>query len=254
MALSKPIILDETGIRIAEALEGLGGKDHRELTNRDAADQHPISAVTGLAGLIPAAASSSNKLVSASEMGDAIESVEAKQIYKTAQQGSFATKAELTAAATFYNADGTVATPTKNDVAYVLADESHDGKSAKYVLALTNPLTWGFVITFSDVTFNQQQMNAINSGATAAKAAAWDAKQNAIDDLETIRSGAAAGATALQSVPDTYRTAAAQDDIDDAQDAAIEAVEDALDNTEALVFTLEDDSTVTLNVVVKAVS
>ena len=39
-------------------------------------------------------------------------------------------------------------------------------------------------------------------------------KQDVISDLSTIRSGAAAGATALQSVPDTYRTAAAQDAID----------------------------------------
>ena len=39
-------------------------------------------------------------------------------------------------------------------------------------------------------------------------------KQNTISDLEAIRTGAAKGATALQSVPSTYRTAAAQDVID----------------------------------------
>lgn len=39
-------------------------------------------------------------------------------------------------------------------------------------------------------------------------------KQDTISDLATIRSGAAAGATALQSVPSTYRTSAAQDVID----------------------------------------
>jgi len=41
-------------------------------------------------------------------------------------------------------------------------------------------------------------------------------KQDVIADLATIRSGAAAGATALQSVPNTYRTAAEQDEIHDA--------------------------------------
>lgn len=41
-----------------------------------------------------------------------------------------------------------------------------------------------------------------------------DSKQDAINDLEAIRSGAAKGATALQSVPNSYRTAAAQDVID----------------------------------------
>ena len=55
------------------------------------------------------------------------------------------------------------------------------------------------------------------------KESGWDAKQNAIADLATIRSGAALGATALQSVPNTYRTASAQDVIDDAQDTAISA-------------------------------
>ena len=39
-------------------------------------------------------------------------------------------------------------------------------------------------------------------------------KQDIITDLATIRSGASKGATALQSVPATYRTAAAQDVID----------------------------------------
>lgn len=40
-------------------------------------------------------------------------------------------------------------------------------------------------------------------------------KQDTIADLATIRSGAAKGATALQSVPSTYRTAAQQDAIHD---------------------------------------
>ncbi len=41
-----------------------------------------------------------------------------------------------------------------------------------------------------------------------------DSKQDAISDLEAIRTGAAKGATALQSVPNTYRTASEQDTID----------------------------------------
>lgn len=52
---------------------------------------------------------------------------------------------------------------------------------------------------------------------TAAKnnATAIAKKQDAISDLAAIRSGAAKGATALQSVPSTYRTAAQQDAIHD---------------------------------------
>lgn len=53
-------------------------------------------------------------------------------------------------------------------------------------------------------------------------------KQDVISDLATIRSGASLGATALQSVPDTYRTASEQDEIDDALDERIGDIEDVI--------------------------
>ena len=55
------------------------------------------------------------------------------------------------------------------------------------------------------------------AGKAADAKAVGDAlagKQNTISDLEAIRAGAAKGATALQSVPSTYRTASEQDTID----------------------------------------
>lgn len=55
------------------------------------------------------------------------------------------------------------------------------------------------------------------SGKAADAKAVGDAlagKQGIISDLEAIRTGAAKGATALQSVPSTYRTASEQDTID----------------------------------------
>ena len=55
------------------------------------------------------------------------------------------------------------------------------------------------------------------SGKAADAKAVGDAlagKQDTISDLEAIRTGAAKGATALQSVPNTYRTAAEQDVVD----------------------------------------
>lgn len=61
-----------------------------------------------------------------------------------------------------------------------------------------------------------------NAGGIAAYVSgAISSKQDTISDLDTIRSGAALGATALQSVPNTYRTAAEQDEIDDELDEAI---------------------------------
>ena len=52
-----------------------------------------------------------------------------------------------------------------------------------------------------------------------------DSKQDSISDLEAIRSGAAKGATALQSVPNSYRTAAAQDVIDNGLSDRVSAIE-----------------------------
>ena len=55
------------------------------------------------------------------------------------------------------------------------------------------------------------------TGKAADAKAVGDAlagKQDTISDLEAIRTGAAKGATALQSVPSTYRTASEQDTID----------------------------------------
>lgn len=226
----------------ATALQPSALNPYRTAQAQDLIDSTLQGEIEAIEGKIPSSASSTNKLVTGDQMSEAISAVEAKQIYKTAAQGSFATKAELIAAQTFYNADGTVATPTKNDVAYVLADETHDGKLAKYVIAATDPLVWGFVIAISGTDFTQEQLDALNSGITNAKRTgydthvangdihvteeqktAWSAKQGAITDLAEIRSGAEAGATALQSVPNTYRTAAAQDVIDAGKQEALTA-------------------------------
>ena len=61
--------------------------------------------------------------------------------------------------------------------------------------------------------------------ATQGFASALEDKQDTISDLETIRAGAAKGATALQAVPSTYRTAAAQDTIDNGLSNRVSAIE-----------------------------
>ena len=66
------------------------------------------------------------------------------------------------------------------------------------------------------------------SGKAADAKAVGDAlagKQDTISDLATIRSGAAKGATALQTVPSTYRTAFEQDVIDSGLGDRIEVIE-----------------------------
>ena len=59
---------------------------------------------------------------------------------------------------------------------------------------------------------------------SAVQAAIAD-KQDTISDLENIRSGAGKGATALQAVPSTYRTASAQDVIDNGLSDRVSAIE-----------------------------
>ena len=63
---------------------------------------------------------------------------------------------------------------------------------------------------------------ATNSAVEAALAD----KQDTISDLESIRSGAGKGVTALQAVPSTYRTASAQDVIDNGLSDRVSAIEE----------------------------
>ena len=71
------------------------------------------------------------------------------------------------------------------------------------------------VWTPSDVPTKTSQLTNDSGFVAASELAEGLAnKQDIISDLATIRSGAAKGATALQSVPSSYRTAAAQDVID----------------------------------------
>lgn len=67
-----------------------------------------------------------------------------------------------------------------------------------------------------------------DSGFTTSSAveAALADKQDTISDLESIRSGAEKGATALQAVPTTYRTASAQDVIDNGLSDRVGAIEE----------------------------
>lgn len=60
----------------------------------------------------------------------------------------------------------------------------------------------GGIVSETDPIFSASPAASI----TEAKKAEWDGKQEKITDLDAIRSGAAAGATALQSVPSEYVT------------------------------------------------
>lgn len=155
---------------------GEGTNDHRQLTNRDATNQHPINSITGLQNAL-----------------------DGKQ-----PSGDYALTEELDALA--------------------------DALLAKYEKPSSgipkNDLSEGVQSSLDKADTALQEHQSLAAYRTASEQDTIDAgKQPLINDLVTIRSGAALGATALQSVPNTYRTAAAQDIIDNAFDSRLDALE-----------------------------
>lgn len=102
-------------------------------------------------------------------VNDSINSVAAYYITSNAQGDAFATKAALDAGGWYYA--GQLRTPTRNDYAIVIADETHDGKTARYTYTENQ---WAFQYTFS-MQFTQPQLDALNSGINSTKVALYDA-------------------------------------------------------------------------------
>ena len=120
---------------------------------------------------IPSEASSSNKLADKAYVNDQINSVSAYYITADAEGDAFASVAALTGATTYYSG-GVVRVPTRNDYAYVLSDENHDGAATRYSYQ-NNQWEFQFIINESPMT--QAQVNALNSGITAEKVSSYDA-------------------------------------------------------------------------------
>lgn len=120
--------------------------------------------------VIPSTATSSNKLTDKNYVDDSINQVAAYYITKNAQWDAFATKAELTAATTFYSW-WVVRTPTRNDYCIVLADETHSGYCTRYSYQGTQ---WEYQYTVNESAMTQAQLDALNSWITAAKVSTYD--------------------------------------------------------------------------------
>lgn len=103
----------------------------------------------------------------------------------------------------------------------VVVSGSYDSTNKKVILTLQNGSTVEFSVADlvaglqSEITSSNKlsadlvdDTNTIHKFVTASDKTTWNGKQNAISDLETIRSGAAAGATALQpeDAASTYAT------------------------------------------------
>ena len=115
--------------------------------------------------------------------------------------------------------------PTNNDYVYVeIENPQTTGVDDVVKRFKFNGTDWHYEYTLNNSSFTAAEKAAIDSGIDAAKVAiydahvangdihvtptektTWNAKQDAISDLSTIRSGAAAGATAVQD-PDYVHT------------------------------------------------
>lgn len=170
------------------------------------------SNITTISSKIPSAATSSNQLADKAFVNSSINAVAAYYITSDAQGDAFATKAALDAGPWYFN--GASRTPTTNDYALVEEDENHSDATTRYTYTGSQ---WAYQYTLNTTPFTQAQLDALNSGidanlvsgysahvadtdihVTTTEKTTWDGKQDAISDLSDIRSGAQAGATAVQ--------------------------------------------------------
>lgn len=91
---------------------------------------------------IPSAASASNQLADKEWIDDEIDTYAAYYITYTAAGAAFPTRSALTNATVVYSG-GAERTPTRNDYAVVLADESHGGAEWRYIYTVAAGATSG---------------------------------------------------------------------------------------------------------------
>lgn len=139
--------------------------------------------VDDINALIPTAANKNNQLADKAFVNSSINAMAAFFITPTASgDKAFATKAALTSATVFYSG-GQPRTPTQNDYAIVLSDESQtqnaDGTypTTRYSWqGGTYPTgQWDFQYIVNNSPFTQAQVDALNSGITEQKIADMDA-------------------------------------------------------------------------------
>ena len=182
---------------------------------------------------VPNQASAQNQLADKAFVNSSINSAAAFF------RGSFPTRAALLAVAWQTSDAAAQNYVTNNDYAYVEADESHDNEAWRYIYVLQpggQNNGWQPQFKVNDTPLTAAQLAALNSGATSelidqitANETAIQGKQNKINGTGLLKGQgngsvvpAEAGTDYLApSALSPYRTAAAQDAIDQQQNAAI---------------------------------
>lgn len=110
-------------------------------------------------------------------VNNSVQTGSAHYLTKDAEGNVFATKAELTGAATFYYGK-TAHTPHDHDYVFVQKDESQDGYATRYVYSGGN---WVLQYRVNEEPLTAAQLNAINSGITAEKVSKYDGYESQIN-------------------------------------------------------------------------
>ena len=119
--------------------------------------------ITTINNKIPSEATSSNQLADKAFVNSSINAIAAYYITSNVNGDAFATKAALVAGPWYF--DGSTRTPTKNDYAIVIADETRSNACCRYSYTGSQ---WAFQYVVNDTPFTQAQLDAINSTITSS--------------------------------------------------------------------------------------
>ena len=153
--------------------------------------------VSAINAKIPVQASASNQLADKDFVNSSIENMSANRVRYNAANEDFPTYAAFQTAISTdaFWFQGQPYTPTKNDYAGIMADETQGGHYTRY--AFDGEL-WGIQSVLNNTSFTSSQMDAINSGATAAIISQVGGNELAIAGHETrieTLEGASQGST-----------------------------------------------------------
>ena len=119
---------------------------------------------------IPSTASSTNLLADRDFVNSSINNLAAFYLTSNVAGDAFPTKAALLSGPYYFQ--GALRTPTLNDYAIVIADETKENSSTRYMY---DGAQWDFQYEINDTPFTQDQVNAINSTATKDKIDSYSA-------------------------------------------------------------------------------
>ena len=141
VALNAPWLLPEATNDIGTIKVELGSLSNSVSTLSAAVATNSADIAT-INSKIPSAASASNQLADKEWIDDEIDTYAAYYITYTAAGAAFPTRAALLSATVVYSG-GAARTPTRNDYAVVLADETHGGAEWRYIYTVAAGATSG---------------------------------------------------------------------------------------------------------------